>query len=120
MAIRARRRVTSSSPSAEVNVAVGMPVLFDDFGEEDHRNLHYGEVGLQNGQLVTSGAYGWTVVVTGLGATIAQARDIANARAARVRIPNVRYRTDIGDKLIAGDFARVAALGILDAPRAGA
>lgn len=98
----------------EVNVAVGLPVLFDDFSEEDHRNLHYGEVGLQNGQLVTSGAYGWSMVVTGLGATIAQARDAANARTSRVHIPNMRYRRDIGDRLIAGDFARVEALGILD------
>lgn len=98
----------------EVKVAVGLPVLFQDFGEADYRNVHYGEVGLQNGQLVTSGAYGWTVVVTGLGDTIVRARDEANARAGKVLIPNVRYRRDIGDKLIAGDFARVEALGYLD------
>jgi phosphoribosylamine--glycine ligase len=97
----------------EVKVAVGLPVLFQDFSETDRRHAHYGEVGLQNGQLVTSGAYGWSMVVTGLGETIAQARDAANARAGKVLIPNVRYRRDIGDRLIAGDFARVEALGYL-------
>ena len=99
----------------EVKVPVGMPVLFDqELAPEDLRHIHYGEVGLQHGQLVTSGAYGWTLVVTGRGASIAQARERANALAARVAIPNVRYRRDIGDRLIAGDFARVESLGLLD------
>ena len=44
----------------------------------------------------------------------AEAQQRANALAARVTIPNVRYRRDIGDRLIAGDFARVEALGLLD------
>jgi len=39
--------------------------------------------------------------------------------ASRVVIPNVRYRRDIGDRLIAGDFARVEALGLLDEPDGG-
>ncbi len=33
-------------------------------------------------------------------------------------IPNVRFRRDIGAKLVAGDFARVERLGLLD-PRVG-
>ena len=96
----------------EVKVPVGMPVLLDDVREEDRPNIHYGEVGLQDGQLVTSGAYGWTMVVTGVAPTIAQAQSRANDLAARVHIPNVRYRRDIGARLIAGDFQRVAALGL--------
>jgi phosphoribosylamine---glycine ligase len=98
----------------DVKVPVGMPVLFDqDLTAEDLRHIHYGEVGLQNGQLVTSGAYGWTMVVTGVGPTIPEARQRANRLAARVHIPNVRYRRDIGERLIARDFARVEALGLL-------
>jgi phosphoribosylamine---glycine ligase len=98
----------------EVDVPVGMPVLFDPaLGAEDLRHIHYGEVGLQQGQLVTSGAYGWTLVVTGTGDSIEAARQRAHALAARVTIPNVRYRTDIGARLVAGDFARVERLGLL-------
>ena len=99
----------------DVKVPVGLPVLLDpDLTSEDLANIHYGEVGLQNGQLVTSGAYGWTLVVTGRGASIAQARAKANRLAGRITIPNVRYRRDIGERLMGGDFARVEALGLLD------
>ena len=105
----------------EVKVPVGMPVLFDqDLGGEDFRHIHYGEVGLQNGQLVTSGAYGWTLVVTGCGSSISQAQERANRLASRVIIPNVRYRRDIGHRLIAGDFSRVETLGLLDNPESAA
>jgi phosphoribosylamine---glycine ligase len=98
----------------DVKVPVGMPVLFNrSVGDEDRRHIHYGEVGLQNGQLVTSGAYGWTIVVTGVGTSIGEARDRANALAGRVHIPDMRYRRDIGSRLIAGDFERVEALGLL-------
>ena len=98
----------------DVKVPVGMPVLFDQkLTADDLRNIHYGEVGLQNEQLVTSGAYGWTLVVTGVAPTVAAARDCANDLAARITIPNVRYRRDIGERLISGDFARLEALGLL-------
>jgi len=98
----------------DVKVPVGMPVLFDqNLTGDDLRNIHYGEVGLQNEQLVTSGAYGWTLVVTGVAPTVAAARDCANDLAARITIPNVRYRRDIGERLISGDFARLEALGLL-------
>lgn len=98
-----------------VDEPIGLPVKFGgDLTEDDRRHLHYGEVALQDGQLVTSGAYGWTMVVTGAGPTIRVAQERAKALANRVLIPNVRYRRDIGDRLIAGDLARVAALGLLD------
>src|SRR5436305_389964 len=106
---------TPPSPYArpEVNTPVGLPILFERLTEQDHRHIHYGEVGMQNGQLVTSGAYGWTLVVTGVAESIAQAQQRANDLAARVVIPNVRYRRDIGARLIAGDFSRIEGLGLL-------
>jgi phosphoribosylamine--glycine ligase len=67
-----------------------------------------------SGGLVTSGLYGWTIVVTGDGPTIAEAKHDAYERAGRVIIPNVRYRLDIGDRLIGGDFARLEQFGLLD------
>jgi phosphoribosylamine--glycine ligase len=98
----------------DVQMPVGMPVLFDKtLSEEDRRHIHYGEVGLQNGQLVTSGAYGWTMVVTGVGPSVLEARERANQLAERVHIPNVRYRRDIGERLHARDWARIEALGLL-------
>ncbi len=98
----------------EVKMPVGMPVLFDKtLSEEERRHIHYGEVGLQNDRLVTSGAYGWTMVVTGVGPTVLEARDRANHLAERVHIPNTRYRRDIGDRLHATEWARVEALGLL-------
>jgi phosphoribosylamine--glycine ligase len=98
-----------------VDVPVGLPVLFDErLSDEDLGHLHYGEVGMKGGQLVTSGAYGWTLVVTGTGSSVQSARDNANRLAERVVIPNARYRRDIGDRLIAGDYQRVGQLGLFD------
>jgi len=110
---------TPPFPYARPNVdePVGLPVLFDEnLTEEERRHLHYGEVAMKGGQLVTAGAYGWTMVVTGAGSSVATARDNANGLAERVVIPNARYRRDIGDRLIAGEYERVAQLGLL-APR---
>jgi phosphoribosylamine--glycine ligase len=92
---------------------VGLPIVFDGISDEERGHLHYGEVALVDGQLVTSGAFGWTMVVTGTGITVREARDRANALAERVMIPNGRYRRDIGDRLIAGELDRLAELGVL-------
>jgi phosphoribosylamine--glycine ligase len=99
----------------EVDVPVGMPVMIDAELDAAARNhIHFGEVGLHNGLLVTSGAYGWTLVVTGRAPSIAEAQADANALVRRITIPNMRYRTDIGARLVAGDFRRVESLGLLD------
>jgi len=94
----------------ELDVPVGMPVTTAGI-EPEH--LHLGEVGLDGGGLVTSGVYGWTAVVTGTGPTVAAARSDACRRAGQVRVPNLRYRTDIGDRLIAGDLRQLADWGWL-------
>jgi phosphoribosylamine--glycine ligase len=97
----------------QVDEPVGLPVLFDGtLDAEDRRNLHYGEVGLVDGALATSGLYGWTMVATGTGTTPAAARAAAYARAGRVFVPGLRYRLDIGDRLIASDYEAVAGLGL--------
>ena len=105
----------------QIDEPVGLPVLFpEDFDSEDRDNLHYGEVGLTDGQLVTAGLYGWTMVVTGTGPTIEAARQAAYYRAGRIHVPNMRYRLDIGESLIAGDYAAVAGLGLLSDERSAA
>jgi phosphoribosylamine--glycine ligase len=93
-----------------VSEPVGLPVLLP--ADADPRHLHYGEVGLDaTGQLVTSGLYGWTLVVTGVDASVAGAKAQAYANASRVFAPNARYRLDIGDRLVAGDLERLRRLG---------
>jgi phosphoribosylamine---glycine ligase len=85
----------------EVDAPVGLPVLASDV---DAKDLHLGEVGLGPCGLVTAGLYGWTAVVTGTAETVAEAQRRAYERAALVRIPNGRYRLDIGDKLVDGQL----------------
>ena len=108
---------TRPFPYARTEIAepVGLPVTFEGpLSEEDRRNIHYAEVGLSHGELVTAGNYGWSMVVTGAGATIASAQQAAYDLARRVIIPNLRYRNDIGTRLAAGDYAEVERLGLLD------
>jgi phosphoribosylamine--glycine ligase len=101
----------------QVPEPVGLPVLFDGLDEQDLAHVHYGEVGLDgSGQLVTSGLYGWTLVVTGVGPDLADAKERAYRLAGRVFAPSLRYRLDIGERLIAGDYARLEELGLLDDP----
>jgi phosphoribosylamine--glycine ligase len=99
----------------QVDEPIGLPVLLPDLLDaEKARHFHFGEIGLVDGRLATSGLYGWTMVVTGTGATIEQARRAAYARAGRVSVPNLRYRLDIGKRVAASDYAEVDALGLLD------
>ena len=97
-----------------VPAPTGMPVLWEgELTAEDRRHLHFGEVALSGGELVTAGYHGWTMVITGVGPTIAAAKAGAYRLADRAVIPNVRYRRDIGDRLIGGDLERVVELGLL-------
>lgn len=93
----------------------GLPIMFEGvLSESNMQNLHFGEMGIEGGQLVTAGYHGWTMVVTGTGHSIADAKHDAYRLAARVAIPNVRYRNDIGMKLISGEFSRVERLGLFN------
>jgi len=92
----------------------GMPITFpDDLTDEDRRHLHYGEVALDSGQLVTAGQVGSVMVVTGRGDSIADAQRAAYALAGRIALPNVRYRNDIGDAVRDRGLAELARLGWL-------
>ncbi len=99
----------------QVEEYVGLPVIINEpCTAEDRAHIHYGEVGLAAGELVTAGLYGWTMVVTGVGATIAAAAIAAYDRARQIVIPNARYRLDIGTSLSNGDYRTVETLGLLD------
>ena len=94
----------------ELDLPVGLPVLAGDV-EPEH--LHLGEVGMVAGQIVTSGLYGWTAVVTGTGPDIARAKAEAYRRAKLIQAPNLRYRLDIGDALLSGEYEQLKSWGWL-------
>jgi phosphoribosylamine--glycine ligase len=90
----------------------GTPICFrESMTDEDHASLHFGEVTKRDGQLTTAGMIGYTMVVTGIGATIEEARTVAYDRVDKIVIPNARYRKDIGVRLMSGDWARLKKLG---------
>jgi phosphoribosylamine--glycine ligase len=97
-----------------VDVPVGIPILFEgNLSPPQRRHVHYGEVGLKHGVLVTSGMCGYTLVVTGAGETIKAARDAANVLADKVVVANARYRRDIGTRLIERDLSKIESWGML-------
>jgi phosphoribosylamine--glycine ligase len=90
----------------------GLPIHVPaEFTDDDRHHLHFAEVARSGGRLVTAGSIGYVMVVTGRGPTVVEAQRAAYARAAAIAIPNVRYRTDIGDKLVARDHAELVRLG---------
>jgi phosphoribosylamine--glycine ligase len=93
----------------DLDTVVGLPIA----AEVEPEYLHWGEVGMASGRMVTAGLYGWTAVVTGTGATVREAQQAAYARASKVRCANLRYRLDIGDRLISRDFDRLREWGWL-------
>jgi phosphoribosylamine--glycine ligase len=99
----------------ETDDPIGLPVLFGgEMTPADRDHLHYGEIGLRDGHLVTSGLYGWSMVVTGAGPSIREAKARAYDLAGRVFMPNLRYRLDIGDRLISHQLADLEQLGVFD------
>jgi phosphoribosylamine--glycine ligase len=101
----------------EVRSPVGLPVIAGNIPNE---HLHLGEVGIFAEQLVTTGLYGWTAVVTGIGSDVEAARQAAYANAQQFYAPNVRYRTDIGQKLASEDFLRLQSWGWLGSVQSAA
>jgi len=91
-----------------------VPILFrGSLDADDWRHVHLAEVAFEQGQLRVGGTRGYPMVVTGVDEDLRQAQRKANALAARVVIPNLRYRTDIGETLIRGNLERLEAWGIL-------
>ncbi len=97
----------------QVSAPVGLPILLDpSLDEAERRHFHFGEIGSGPGGLVTSGVYGWTMVITAVAPTVAAAQALAYAHIGRITIPNARYRRDIGDRLAATDLAALEQLGL--------
>ncbi len=92
----------------------GMPICFrSEMTDCDRDSVHYGEVAMRDGQLVTAGMVGYAAVVTGLGDTVQKARESAYHVVDKVVIPNARYRNDVGERLIRTDLHTLERLGWL-------
>jgi phosphoribosylamine--glycine ligase len=92
----------------------GLPIAFDPAMRSQQKDqLHFGEVAIADGQLVTSGSVGYLMVATGVGATVEAAQQQAYDAARMVAVPNLRYRNDIGADFLAHGRSRLRALGFL-------
>ncbi len=91
----------------------GRPICFtEDLDEADLQSMHYGEVDVRDGQLLTAGMIGYIMVVTGVAESIEGAREAAYSRVRKVVIPNSRYRNDIGVGLIERDLGEMRQLSL--------
>lgn len=92
----------------------GLPILFrHSMSESDRQHLHLAEVAIVNEQLVTSGEIGYVGVATGIGNEIQESINNAYALADKVIIPNMRYRNDIGQRVLQGDYEGLKKLGYI-------
>jgi len=82
-------------------------------GGDEIPHYHLSDVRLSGGQLFARRRTGYAMVVTGTGATVPAAQAAATQRARNVMAANLRWRTDIGDRFLAGEGERLRAMGWL-------
>lgn len=101
----------------EGDVAVDYPIFGWD-PEKQSTHIHPCEVRLDDqGQPETSGPDGIIFGFTQTGKTIQEAKEAVYAEIDKVHVPNMRYRTDIGDDA-ERDFNRLEAMKYVRRPRA--
>jgi phosphoribosylamine--glycine ligase len=70
------------------------------FKKPPAEEIHIEDVKQINGQWVVAGTSGVILIVVGLGQTMKQAQAQAYSRIKNVLIPNMYYRTDIGERWV--------------------
>ena len=80
---------------------------------DDPRHYHFIDLRQDGTQLLIHRRSGHAMIVTGTGPTIQSAQAAALARAQNIIAPELRYRTDIGDRVLAADAASLRAWGWL-------
>jgi phosphoribosylamine--glycine ligase len=68
------------------------------FKKPDYSGVHIEDVKLENGEWMVTGNSGVVLIVCGTGPTMRQAQAQAYNRIKNIMIPNMYYRTDIGDR----------------------
>lgn len=95
-------------------ISRGLPVeLEPHFQDRERELIHLGDIASENGRLVMSGQTGYVGVVTGIGQSVRQAKINALTLAQKISVPNLRYRIDIGDRVM-NDIARLKDWGFLE------
>jgi phosphoribosylamine--glycine ligase len=95
-------------------ISKGLPIILQAMTADEQSRLHLAEVAMVDGQLVTSGMLGYVGVANGTGPTVEAACQQAYALAQKVVVPNIRYRDDIGQRVMAHDYAALQQLGYID------
>jgi len=80
---------------------------------EDSDAIHFGEVAMHEGQLVTAGVIGYIAVITGQGITVEEARENAYRVVNKIVIPSCRYRNDIGERVMSESLGELERMGWL-------
>lgn len=75
--------------------------------------LHLQDTKLVDGQWRVAGDHGVVLFISGKGATMAEAQAQAYRRVANIIIPNMYYRTDIGQRWVDGEGDKLQAWGYL-------
>ncbi|RYX92511.1 MAG: phosphoribosylamine--glycine ligase [Comamonadaceae bacterium] len=91
----------------------GLPVTLRDMTPMESQNLHFCEVAMIGGELVTSGHTGYVGVATGAGNTVESAAAQAYALARKVVVPNLGYRTDIGKEVAHAGIETLRSWGLV-------
>jgi phosphoribosylamine--glycine ligase len=68
------------------------------FRKPNYEGVHIEDVRQVNGEWLSTGKSGVVLIVTGMGASVKQAQAQAYQRVRNILIPNMYYRTDIGDR----------------------
>jgi phosphoribosylamine---glycine ligase len=68
------------------------------FKKPNHEGIHIEDVKLVNGEWLITGSSGVVLIVVGLGSSVKQAQTQVYNRIKNIMIPNMYYRTDIGDR----------------------
>ena len=96
--------------------SVGLPLLLrSPLSDDEARRLHLeGVARVQDAdgeRTVLTRSLGYAVFVTGTGLSVEDAQHAAYALAQKIVIPKVMYRTDIGERFLAGDRERLMEFG---------
>ena len=100
--------------TGEADPASDPPLFFvrePEGAEQQH--YHYVDMRRQGGQSFVHRRSGHAMIVTGTGPDAPAAKAAANARAANVVAPELRWRNDIGDRFLRGEGDMLWALGWL-------
>lgn len=104
---------------AHITTSNGTSLFFtEDFTEEDATHVHFEEISkkvLADGRIryYVAGKHGYALYVTGHGKTVAEAREKVYSLINKIHLPNMMYRTDIGNSFILTEQAQLTRWGWL-------